>query len=218
MPPSLITTLILLGIFVLFKIFEKRQASQANEIIKRAADVYSPSYSLLIILLKPTTEIKAVLEDLYKRSGYYIDQVTSKTDSFTNWNDKIYFDTKKLRKGIIYLKDSVVLNDPETVLFTNLEIGKQLSKELNCKILMGIWERISWTVMMDIYEEGNLISSTSVTDGKADSDTINPDNDLLKKPDGDNLKVVLWKHGLNTDELFNKADLQIIEYSMRSTE
>ena len=209
--------MILLGIFVLLKMFEKRQGSQANKIIKRVADVYSPSYSILIILLKPSTEIKILLEDIYKSSGYEIDRVTNKTDSFAKWNDKIYFDTKKLRKGIIELKESVVLNDPESVLLANHEICKQLSKELNCKILTGIWERISWTVMLDIYEEGNMISTTSVTEGKADIDNVNPDNDLLKKPDGDNLKVVLWKHGLSTDELFNKADLQIIEYRMRST-
>lgn len=209
--------MILLGIFVLLKMFEKRQGSQANKIIKRVADVYSPSYSILIILLKPSTEIKILLEDIYKSSGYEIDRVTNKTDSFAKWNDKIYFDTKKLRKGIIELKESVVLNDPESVLLANHEICKQLSKELNCKILTGIWERISWTVMLDIYEEGNMISTTSVTEGKADIDNVNPDNDLLKKPEGDYLKAVLWKHGFNTDELFNKADLQIIEYRMRST-
>lgn len=218
MPASIITTLVLLGIVVLFKVLEKKQRSEFNKILKRVADVHSPSYSIMTILSKPSTEIKSRLENLIQSSGYEIDRLTNKTDSFAKWNEKIYFDTKKLKKGIIELTESIVFNDPESVIVTDREIIKQLSKELNCKILTGIWERVSWTVMLDVYEGGHIISATSVTDGKADNDNVNPDNDLLEKADGDKLKVVLRMHGLNIDELFNKDDLSIIEYRMRNTE
>ncbi|HWJ29424.1 MAG TPA: hypothetical protein VNS32_22990 [Flavisolibacter sp.] len=158
------------------------------------------------------------MENLFVSSGYVIERSSNKTDSFGSWNEQIYFDTRQLKKGIIELTQSVVLNDPESVIVTDRELIKQLSKELNCKIFTGIWERISRTVMLDVYQSGKLISATAATEGKADNDNANPDIDLLAKADGDKLKVVLMKHGLNIDELFKKDDLPIVEYLFRNAE
>ena len=215
MSPSIIVTLILLGIWGIFKILEKKQRSEPDRILERLNDTQSFPYSLMIILVKPTTEIKTSLEKLFETSGYLIEESKNKKNSFHNWNDEIYFDTKHLNKGIIELTDSVVLNDPESIIITDREKIKQLSKDLNCKILVSIWERVSRTVMFDVYDNGALVSTTSVTDGKADKDNINPDVDLIKRADSEQLKIALTGNGLNTEELFNNYDLPITEYHLR---
>ena len=218
MSASIITTLVLLGIVILFKVLEKKERFESKELLNRLTDTHSPSYSILVILLEPSTDVKTRLENLFVSSGYVIERSSNKTDSFGSWNEQIYFDTRQLKKGIIELTQSVVLNDPESVIVTDRELIKQLSKELNCKIFTGIWERISRTVMLDVYQSGKLISATAATEGKADNDNANPDIDLLAKADGDKLKVVLMKHGLNIDELFKKDDLPIVEFLLRNTE
>lgn len=215
MTTSIIVTLSLLGLLGLIKLWEKYQTSESDKILKRVADITSPSFSLMAVLSKPTIEIKTRIENLIESADYEIVELKNKNVSFSKWNDKIYFDTKNLKKGIIELSDSIVFNDPESVIITDREKIKQLSKDLDCKILVAIWERVSMTVMFDEYEYGTLTSTTSVTEDKADKDDIKPNRELLKKADGDKLKIVLMNSGVNIRELFDKDDLNVIEYKLK---
>jgi hypothetical protein len=215
MTTSIIVTLSLLGLVGLLKLWEKYQSSDSDKILKRVTDITSPSFSLLTILKKPTIEIKTRLENLIESSDYEITELKNIKISFSKWNDKIYFDTKSLRKGIVELTDSTVFNDPESIIITDREKIKQLSKDLDSKILVTIWERVSMTVMFDVYDRGLLTSTTSVTEGKADKDDINPNGELLKRADGDKLKIVLMNSGVNIKELFDNDELNVIEYKLK---
>lgn len=217
MTASIITTLTLFGLWGLIKLWEKYQRSESDKILKRITEVTTPSYSIMTILTKPTIEIKTRLEKLIESSDYEIAGLINIKGSFANWNDKIYFDTENLRKGIIELTDSTVFNDPESIMITDREKIRQLSKDLNCKVLVTIWERVSMTIIFDEYNCGVLNSTTSVTEGKADNDNKNPKPDLLKKSDGDKLKVVLMNCGVNIKELFDKENLNVIEYKLKYT-
>jgi hypothetical protein len=217
MTTSITVTLSLLLLVGLLKLWEKYQNSDSDKILRRVTNIKSPSYSLMTILAKPTIEIKTRLENLIESSDYEIEGLKKLISQFDNWNDRIYFDTNTLRKGIIELTDSVVFNDPEFLIITERDRIKQLSIDLDCKIVVGIWERVSWSVLLDIYERGALISTTSVVDNQADNDNFNPDKELLRKPDGENLKIVLMNYGLNIKELFYNNDLNVIEYKLRYT-
>lgn len=217
MMTSIIVTLSLAGLVGLLKLWEKYQSWTSDKILQRVTNTKSPSYSLMTILIKPTIEIKTRLETLIEQSDYEIEGLKTFKTRFDQWNDKIYFDRENLRKGIIELTDSVVFNDPEFVIVTDRDRIAQLSKDLDCKIVVGIWERVSWSVLLDIYDRGQLTSKTCVIEDKTDKDNINPNPELLKKSDGDKLKVVLMNSGVNIKELFDNDDLNVIEYKLKDT-
>jgi hypothetical protein len=174
MTTSIIVTLSLLGVVGVLKLWEKYQSSKSNKILQRVTNINAPSYSLMIIFKKPTIEIKTRLENLIEASGYKIEALKTLKTKFYHWNDDIYFDRKIIKKGIIELKDLVVFNDPEFVVITDQNNIAQLSKDFDCKIIVGIWERVSWSVLLDIYENGQLTSKTSVIEDLADNNNVNP--------------------------------------------
>ena len=217
MTTSFIVTLSLLGLVGLLKLWEKYQGSTSDKILQRVTNTRSPSYGLMIILTKPTIEVKTRLENLIEASDYEIEGLKTLRTRFDKWNDKIYFDRETIRKGIIELTDSVVFNDPEFVVITDRDKIAQLSRDFDCKILVGIWERVSWSVLLHTYDKGQLTSMTSVIEDKADHDNMNPNSELLKSADGDKLKVVLMNCGANIKELFDSDDLNVIEYKLKDT-
>ena len=217
MVTSIIVTLSLWGLVGLFKLFEKWQERKQDKTVQRFTES-RPSYGIMTIFKPPSQEVREQIERLIIDFGYEITSTTAKNTSFDKWNDHVYFDSKKSKKGIIELDQVVVFNDPEFVVIVYDDQISKLSGILDCRIIVSIWERISSSIIFAEYEHGKLISSTSIVEGKQDGNNQNPHKGLLKHPDEAKLKATLLEKGLNTHELFYKNGLTITEYSLLDRE
>jgi hypothetical protein len=169
----------------------------------------------MAILTSKKTDTKTNLIKLIETSDYKITEITDKKDTFNNWNDKIYFDTKKVIKGIIELSELTIFNDPESIIITDREKNQNLSRDLNCKILIGVWERVSMTVIYEEYEKGKLLTSTTIIDNKPYNANFNVRQELIDKADNESLKKVLIGSANGLKELFDDKELDIIEYTLK---
>ena len=214
MGTSFITTFILLTIWGVFKLWERWRRSKTDKTLERVMAVQAASYSVMVMLTRPSIEIKTMLEELMKAAGYEITGIKIKKESFDRWNDDLYFDTAHLKKGLVELAGAVVFNDPESVIITNRQAMEKLSEEGQCTVLVAIWERVSSTVIFEGYVNGQLQSATQATAFRPDPRNMNPDRELLKRADGDRLKVRLMKKAVDTRLLFDKTALNIVEYQL----
>lgn len=215
MTGSFITTLILLGIWGLFKLWERWSRSKSDQLATRVMNIGAASYSLMVVMKPPSLEVKIGLEALMESVGYEIMGIEAKKEGFVKWNDEIYFETKQLRKGLIELGDAVVFDDPEAVMITDRRAMENFSRDYGCTVMIAIWERVSLTVIFEEYVDGQLLSSTCATAFRPDANNVNTDRELLKKADGDRLKIRLMKKGVDTRALFDSKVLNIIEYRLQ---
>jgi len=169
----------------------------------------------MIIFTSKKTDSKLNLKRLIESSDYEIIEINDKKDTFNNWNDNIYFDTKNIKKGIIELNELTVFNDPESIIITDREKIQKLSNDLNCKILIGVWERVSMTVIYEEYEKGKLLTSTTIIDNKPDNANSYVRQELIDKADNESLKNELIGSANGLKELFDDKELNIIEYTLK---
>ncbi|MEQ8925395.1 MAG: hypothetical protein RLO81_06245 [Fulvivirga sp.] len=215
MPGSVIATLILVGIFLLFKWWNNRDVSESNKVYRRLSESDSQSFSLMVILQHPSLNVKTAIENLINSFDYKIIGISQKTDSFQSWNDKVNNNTNELKKGIIELDNSTVFNDPETVIITDEDKISMLSEVLNCKILVCVWERVSQTIIFDIFDNGNKASSTTIVENVLMKiDSRNPNQALIKDGNCNVLKIQMMKNGVDIKTLFESNNLNIDEYNL----
>jgi len=215
MTPSLIIKLTILLVLGLLIVWRKSKRNKTNKLISRLSDNSYSSFSLMIIFTSKKTDSKLNLKRLIESSDYEIIEINDKKDTFNNWNDNIYFDTKNIKKGIIELNELTVFNDPESIIITDREKIQKLSNDLNCKILIGVWERVSMTVIYEEYEKGKLLTSTTIIDNKPDNANSYVRQELIDKADNESLKNELIGSANGLKELFDDKELNIIEYTLK---
>jgi hypothetical protein len=169
----------------------------------------------MVILAGKKNDTKTNLKKLIESSDYKITEITDKNDTFNNWNDTIYFDAKNIKKGIVELYELTIFNDPESIIITDREKIQKLSNDLNCKILIGVWERVSMTLIYEEYYKGKLLTSTTIIDNKPDNANLNVRQELIDKADNESLKNVLIGSANGLKELFDEKELDIIEYTLK---
>lgn len=213
-----ITSLVLLAIWGIIKLLERRNKSKEDKVVNRLLDNSRPSFSLLIIMKKPSPELRLMIQSLIRSSDYTIEGTHQRVLRFVNWNDEIRMETVNLKMGIIEMPNYVLLNDPEGVMIIDRPKMEEFSRDLDCKLVITAWEKVSATVILDVYEGGKLLSATMANEENTECENINPDEHLLNYPDCDTLKSALMKHRINLAELFDSNSIPITEYAINYSE
>tara|TARA_R110002051_G_C8603201_1_gene480761 strand:+ start:112 stop:765 length:654 start_codon:yes stop_codon:yes gene_type:complete len=216
MKSSLIIKLIVIIIFGLFILWKKsKRRNNSNILISRLTDNSNSSFSLMTILTDKKADVKINLKKLIETSDYKIVEIKNKKQTFNDWNDSIYFETENIKKGVVELKELTIFNDPESIIITDKEKIRKLSFDLNCKIIISIWERVSMTVVYEEYEKGSLLTSTTIISNKPYKNNLNSRLEFINDANKKILQKVLIKTANELKDFFDNKELEIIEYTLK---